>query len=49
VPFLLSLPITFLHGKQQEFLPSPLEDVYNGHANDERVLSTLLQGNHANV
>jgi hypothetical protein len=49
VPFLLSLPITFPHGKQQEFLPSPLEDEYNGHTNDELSLSTLLPGSHAHV
>src|SRR5262249_20531765 len=30
VLFLWSLPITFLHGKQQEFLPSPLETCIMG-------------------
>ena len=33
----------------KNFLPSPLEDAYNGHTDDERLLSTLLQGNHSNV
>jgi hypothetical protein len=41
----LSLPIPAFVTSCKNVLPSPLEDVYNGHTDDERLLCTLLQGN----